>query len=245
MCDAKGIPEDERCPASPELLLVFMFSFIGAYSRSTITNYASGVCAWHLNLASPFDVSVWACATSLFYGVGRTGELTTKTTKFDAAHNPTIKYISKEILDDWGEVTSIKLPHSKSMKENQVESIHWFTFTNHIQVNVPGVDEHLFTYTDASGSWVPLAKAHFVKHIKKAFLDVGIHFKQCHGFRIGGTVEYLIRSLPFEVMRAKGRWASNAFLVYMRWHAAIITPWIQAKPPIHRAFLRYVMPPVC
>ncbi|KIK77110.1 hypothetical protein PAXRUDRAFT_167783 [Paxillus rubicundulus Ve08.2h10] len=42
----------------------------------------------------------------------------------------------------------------------------------------------------------------------------------------------------------KGCWASDAFLMYLRRHAQILAPFIQAQPLIHEAFLHYMMPPI-
>ena len=41
---------------------------------------------------------------------------------------------------------------------------------------------------------------------------------QGYGIRIGSTLEYLLRGMPFKVMKVKGRWASDAFLVYLTQH---------------------------
>ncbi|KAF8466463.1 hypothetical protein DFH94DRAFT_639373, partial [Russula ochroleuca] len=63
-----------------------------------------------------------------------------------------------------------------------------------------------------------------------------------HGIRIGSTLEYLLRGMPFDVMKAKGRWAGDSFLLYLRKHAIIIAPYIQAVPAVHETFIRYTMP---
>jgi hypothetical protein len=52
------------------------------------------------------------------------------------------------------------------------------------------------------------------------------------GICIGATLEYLLRGMPFEVMKVKGRWASNAFLVY------------QTKHEVHKNFIRLTMPQI-
>ncbi|KIK98422.1 hypothetical protein PAXRUDRAFT_134233, partial [Paxillus rubicundulus Ve08.2h10] len=62
--------------------------------------------------------------------------------------------------------------------------------------------------------------------------------------RIGSTLEYLLRNVPFDVIKVKGRWASNAFLIYLRRHAQILTPYMQAQPSLHESFLRLTLPPV-
>ena len=45
-------------------------------------------------------------------------------------------------------------------------------------------------------------------------------------------------------MKAKGRWADDSFQLYLRKHAVIIAPYIQAEPAVHEAVIRYAMPPV-
>ncbi|KAH9056236.1 hypothetical protein EDB87DRAFT_1540129, partial [Lactarius vividus] len=56
---------------------------------------------------------------------------------------------------------------------------------------------------------------------------------QGHGIRIGSTLEYLLRGMPFDVMKAKGQWAGDSFLLYLQKHAIIITPYIQASSDVH------------
>ena len=67
---------------------------------------------------------------------------------------------------------------------------------------------------------------------------------QGHGIRIRSTLEYLLRGVPFDVMKVKGRWSSDAFTLYLRKHAQILVPYIQAVPAVHDAFVRLTMPPV-
>ncbi|KAH9913276.1 hypothetical protein B0H21DRAFT_669165, partial [Amylocystis lapponica] len=48
-----------------------------------------------------------------------------------------------------------------------------------------------------------------------------------HGLRIGGTLEYLLRGRPFEVVKAIGRWSGDSFQLYLRKHAVILAPYLQ------------------
>jgi hypothetical protein len=45
-------------------------------------------------------------------------------------------------------------------------------------------------------------------------------------------------------MKVIGRWASDAFVLYLRKHAQIMAPYLQATSQVHEAFIRYTMPPV-
>ncbi|KZV78240.1 hypothetical protein EXIGLDRAFT_571631, partial [Exidia glandulosa HHB12029] len=76
----------------------------------------------------------------------------------------------------------------------------------------------------------PLTRHAFQKRLKAAAAAAGFALPPTHSIRIGSTTEYLLRGVPFDVMRAKGRWASDAFLVYLRRHAEIMAPYMQANP---------------
>ncbi|KAJ8596779.1 hypothetical protein M405DRAFT_725572 [Rhizopogon salebrosus TDB-379] len=47
-CDAREVPEEQRCPASSVLLLTFIATCAGLYSGKTLENYFYAVRAWHL-----------------------------------------------------------------------------------------------------------------------------------------------------------------------------------------------------
>ena len=64
---------------------------------------------------------------------------------------------------------------------------------------------------------------------------------QGHGIRIGSTLKYLLCGVPFDIMKTKRHWAGDSFQLYLRKHAIIIAPYIQAMP-VHKGFVRYTMP---
>ncbi|KAG2742873.1 hypothetical protein P692DRAFT_20879941 [Suillus brevipes Sb2] len=55
-CDFNHIDEDKRCPVSSNLLLQFLSSCAGAYSGSSLANFAAGIKAWHLLHGRPWLV---------------------------------------------------------------------------------------------------------------------------------------------------------------------------------------------
>ncbi|KAF8797780.1 hypothetical protein BYT27DRAFT_7124729, partial [Phlegmacium glaucopus] len=88
----------------------------------------------------------------------------------------------------------------------------------------------------------PLTHTEFLKCINAVTAELGIDSLKGHGIRIGATLEYLLRGVPFDVVKSIGRWSSEAFLVYLRQHAVIIAPYIQGTP-VMDSFTRYTMPP--
>ena len=102
---------------------------------------------------------------------------------------------------------------------------------------------HLFAYR-VKHARRPLTKTKFLERVNEAARAAGLEPLQGHGIRIGSTLEYLLRGVPFDVMKAKGRWAGDSFLLYLRKHAIVIAPYIQATPEVQDAFIRYTMPPV-
>ncbi|KAJ7737443.1 hypothetical protein DFH07DRAFT_985590 [Mycena maculata] len=69
---------------------------------------------------------------------------------------------------------------------------------NHLRVNDPPDNAALFSYR-AGARHRPLTKSAFEKQLKQAF--------KIDGIRIGSTVEYLLRGVPIDVMKIKGRLA--------------------------------------
>ena len=102
---------------------------------------------------------------------------------------------------------------------------------------------HLFAYR-AKHTRRPLTKSKFVERVGNAARVAGLEPLQGHGIRIGSTLEYLLRGVPFNMMKAKGRWAGDSFLLYLRKHAIVIAPYIQAVPEVQDEFIHYTMPPV-
>ncbi|KAG2345444.1 hypothetical protein BDR05DRAFT_880795, partial [Suillus weaverae] len=62
---------------------------------------------------------------------------------------------------------------------------------------------------------------------------VGLDPFQGHSICIGSTLKYLLHNVPFEVVKTKGRWASDVFQSYLQKHAQILVPFMQATPTLH------------
>ena len=148
-------------------------------------------------------------------------------------------------------VTNFHLPHTKSAPSG--EDVNWAkqtgpsdpssAFENHLLINTPPVNGPLFAYRHGKGH-KPLTKSKFLEVLNTALRTAGKSPLQGHGIRIGSTLEYLLRNIPFDVVKVKGRWASDAFLLYLRRHAQILAPYMQAQPILQESFLRLTLPPV-
>jgi hypothetical protein len=293
----RDIPEDERCPASPLLVITFISSCAGSYAGSTLANYVFAVKAWHLlhgatwsmndaevkaaltgaaTLAPPsskrpkrkpitinlmerifakldledaFDSAVAACFSTTFYSVSRTGEFTVPSLNaFDPSLHVKPSDVSNRVDRNNLEVTVFHLPRTKCAEKG--EDVFWsqqdgitdpkINFHNHLRINSPPQDGHLFAYRHNKG-YRPLTKRAFLDRINAIAASIGEDNLKGHGIRIGATLEYLLRGVPFEVVKSLGRWASEAFVLYLRQHAVIMAPYIQ-NHAILDAFTHYTMP---
>ena len=87
---------------------------------------------------------------------------------------------------------------------------------NHFRVNDTPPDAALFAYRLSDGKLRPLTRKAFTVRINKIVKNtIGLPSLQGHSIRIGATLEYLLRGLPFDALKVKGRWASDAFTIYL------------------------------
>ena len=206
-----------------------------------------------LNLELPLDAAVYACLTTCFYASARLGEFTVRTqTSFNRHKHIKTRNLSYEQDRNNLKVMVLHLPSTK-VAGSEGEDVYWATqvgdtdptaaLQNHLLVNQPPEPMHLFAYR-VKHARRPLTKTKFLERVNEAAQAAGLEPLQGHGIRIGSTLEYLLRGVPFDVMKAKGRWAGDSFLLYLRKHAIVIAPYIQATPEVQDAFIRYTMPPV-
>ncbi|KAJ7760658.1 hypothetical protein DFH07DRAFT_867812 [Mycena maculata] len=206
----------------------------------------------HLDLSVPLDASVGSCLTTGFYSCARIDELTVKTLlSFDPAVHVKPSDMREELDPKGLLMTALAVPVTKSSKsgedlfytaQNDVSDPRK-SFANHLHVNSPPPNAHLFAYKHASGHR-PLTKSAFIGRIHKGLRAAKLDPLQGHGIRIGATVFYLLRGTPFDVVKAIGRWASDTFFLYLRKHVQIMAPYMQANPQLHTDFIRISMPPV-
>ncbi|EIN10439.1 hypothetical protein PUNSTDRAFT_28409, partial [Punctularia strigosozonata HHB-11173 SS5] len=192
------------------------------------------------------DAAVYACLTMAFYACARVGELTVRNrSSFEPGTHA--KRADLGLAEDRNglQQQTLQLPRTKCAVGG--EQIHWgqqdgitdpvAALANHLRVNSLGDNEHIFAYRARNGQVWPLTRKAFLDRIRAATRAAGRAPLQGHGIRIGGTLEYLLRGVPFEVVKTKGRWGSEAFLGYLRKHAEILAPYMQARPQLQAEFI--------
>ncbi|KAH7869993.1 uncharacterized protein C8R40DRAFT_1000134, partial [Lentinula edodes] len=171
----------------------------------------------------PFDAACGGCLTTSFYCAARVGELTVPNLKDFSANNHAYVTPSQvhETSDRNGfKTTILHIPRTKS-NQSDGEDIYFSKqlgssdpdqwFQNQLRVNNPGPSDHLFAYKHLSGRHIslrPLTKSAFICRIQKIAQARGLPVIQGHGIRIGATLEYLLRGVPFDAIRVIGRWKS-------------------------------------
>ena len=204
-----------------------------------------------LALDDPFDAAVFACLTTCFYAAAQVGEFVMPhLDSFSPSHHVTSANLRIDRDLNGLKITILHLPHTKAAPL-EGEDVYWsshpgptdpfVTLENHCKINNPSQDTHLFAYQH-KGRSRPLTKMAFIKRLATAAQQAGLEPLQGHGIHIGATLFYLLLGTPIEAMKVMGRWSSDAFLAYLRKHAQILTPLIQANPVAHQAFSQFIIP---
>ncbi|KAF6740964.1 hypothetical protein DFP72DRAFT_1123242 [Ephemerocybe angulata] len=205
------------------------------------------------DMKSPFDAAVFAALTTTFWSLSRLGEFTVDPSKepFTPA-----THVTRSGVNQGGSVGRLGLPVTTfflpTTKTAQVhgERVQWScqqgpsdpegALHAHFAVNDPGPDDHLFAWR-SKGGLKPLERSAFLRRVNQAAKKAALPRMQGHSLRIGGVLEFLLRGVPFDVVKALGRWASDAFTLYLRESASILAPYIQDSPVLE-PFIRIAMP---
>ncbi|EGO01831.1 hypothetical protein SERLA73DRAFT_120479 [Serpula lacrymans var. lacrymans S7.3] len=213
-CDKKAIPEVQRALASQVLLAAFVATIAGAYATSTICNYLARVRIWHI-----LHGMVW-----------NPDERETEAKQTQPQHPTPREFTLPNLCSlSFSPITHVTPAHVSSSKDrnNLREDVLWThqegptdpeaALLNHFRVNNPLPNTPLFAY------------AH--KHSHKALTKAKF-------------LQYLLRGLPFDVVKVHSHWSSDAFTLYLHKHSQILALYIQAAPVVHNQFVRLTMPPV-
>jgi hypothetical protein len=176
----------------------------------------------HLDLDSPLDVAVAACATTAFWGQCRLGEL------LPSSLSPLVSTLFPTRVDFKRSLRNphsfiLRLPRTKTHRHGQdvilvsqkPPSNPISLLCKHLLVNNMPNDTHLFSYA-AGDTFISLTKPIFLRRCNEIWHSLGYPRTTGHCFRIGGTTELLIAGTPPDVVKATGRWSSDSFLRYWR-----------------------------
>jgi hypothetical protein len=176
----------------------------------------------NLDLNSPLDAAVAACAATAFWGQCRLGEL------LPSSSSPLLPVALPARSDFKRSVRNpqsciLHLPCTKTHRHGQdvilvdqrapINPIS--LLKNHIRVNNVPLDVHIFSYTSIDGH-PSLSKTLFLQRCNEIWALLGYPRTTGHCFRIGGTTELLVAGTPPDVVKATGRWSSESFLRYWR-----------------------------
>lgn len=175
-----------------------------------------------LNLSSPADIAVFAAACVAFWGQCRLGEILPASMSPSACrYLPTRRNVSAPARAK--RATVLHLPRTKTKTRGEDVILVSQTapldprvaLEMHLLANRCGDDLPLFTY-QASGSVTILTKPKFLARCNAIWRTHGLPRTTGHSFRIGGTTELLLAGVPPDVVKAMGRWSSDAFHKYWR-----------------------------
>ena len=176
----------------------------------------------HLDLNSPLDVAIAACATMAFWGQCRLGELLPSSLLILLSILfPLRSSLRRSARNPKAYV--VRLPHTKTHLDGQdiilVEQCDPINpialLLKHLQINNIPQDTFLFSYMTPEGLR-PLTKPVFLQRCNEIWHPLGYPRTTGHCFRIGGTTELLIAGTPPDVVKATGRWSSDSFMRYWR-----------------------------
>lgn len=188
--------------------------------RPPITTGMLQLLQTHLDLDNAFDAAVFACACIAFWCQCRLGELLPASAVCDRAHIPSRKDLRPSRN---GRARVLHLPRTKVSKRGedvalvtQLQRICPIaSLDNHLRVNTLPSHSSLFSYS-LHGRSTPLSRAKFLDRCNVIWGAAGIPRSTGHSFRIGGTTELLLSGVPPDIVKALGRWSSDAFHRYWR-----------------------------
>jgi hypothetical protein len=177
-----------------------------------------------LDLNSPLDAAIAACASTAFWGQCRIGELLPlSSTPSSSSHPLPVRSDFKRSLKDTRSCV-LRLPQTKTHYSGQdivlVDQRYPINpislLKNHIRVNGVHGNQPLFSISSPETTYSLLTKRIFLQRCNAIWSVFGYPHTTGHCFRIGGTTELLVLGTPPDVVKVTGRWSSDSFLRYWR-----------------------------
>ena len=177
----------------------------------------------NLDLSSPIDAAVAACAATAFWGQCRLGELLPLSlSPLHPTPLPTRSALKRSLQNPHS--CLLHLPRTKThphgqnivLVDQRIPINPISLIKNHFRVNRVSDNQHIFSYLSTDGLHYSLSKSHFLRRCNTIWSALGYPRTTGHCFRIGGTTELLVAGTPPDVVKATGRWSSESFMRYWR-----------------------------
>ena len=175
-----------------------------------------------LDLNSPLDAAVAACATIAFWGQCRLGELLPLVySSLSPSPLPTRSSFRRSLRNP--DTCILRLSRTKTHRHgqdvvlvDQRAPINPITLLkNHFRVNKFHSNHLLFSFLSTNGPSI-LTKKTFLRRCNSIWSIHGYPRTTGHCFRIGGTTELLAAGVSPDIVRVTGRWSSESFFRYWR-----------------------------
>ena len=245
-CDHRSIPEHLWAPASHSLVASFVSSLAGSYSGSTISNYVHGLHVWHVLHGMPWKLNsmeleaLMKGSDCLAPDSSRRKKHLPYTPKFMTAIRSKLHVGLPFDAAVWACLTTCFYA-AAHVGEFTVPWLSSFNPSLHVTTSNLQVERNQ-NNLEVTVLHIPHTKAAPVEGEDVYWSRQPRDPLQGHVIRIGATLHYLSQGIPLEAMKIMDRWGSDAFLPYLRKHAQILTPYIQAMPELHEAFLKFILP---
>lgn len=197
-------------------------------AREPMTVERLTLLAENLDLTEPKDIAVMGIAPALMFGQMWAGEVLPSLDRiedFDPRKHPTRKDLGQPFSTKGSR--ALDLPFTKTAKEKgervaicaqpeMGDACPSAAMDYHIAANELQDDSPIASYLELSGARKVLTARAFVARCNEIWKDAGLSRLTGHCFRIGGTTFYLLEGVSPDVVKAMGRWSSDAFLKYWR-----------------------------
>ncbi|KIY61179.1 hypothetical protein CYLTODRAFT_384779 [Cylindrobasidium torrendii FP15055 ss-10] len=180
-----------------------------------------------LNFASRKDIAVSFAAKVTRTAMVRLGEFLPSSRKLKKLEERKLPR-GKDVQEPFSDLGSrmLNLPTGKTSgergvkipicKQEQRELDSIAIWKLHERVNEIDKDTTLCSYLDEKGNRRLLTRSDFMKRCNDVWKENGLGPLTGHSFRIGGATHYLVNGVETNVVKAMGRWKSDAFEEYWR-----------------------------
>ncbi|KAI6141699.1 hypothetical protein BKA82DRAFT_4201284 [Pisolithus tinctorius] len=215
-CNTHSWSEAQQAPIMASTLLAFLSSCTSSYSGSALSNFTASLRVWHLLHGRLFHLL-------MDLNNPRDAAIYACLTVvfYCIAHLAHVTY-----LHDLNSlpVTKFHIPCTKMSlmgEDAQCAPLNGMltdpiqALEHHINLNPADDSAHLFAWKHPTFS---------------------------HSLQIGRTLHFLLKGIPFDVVKMISRWVGDSFTIYLHQHAMILTPYLNDTPALLEHFTRYMMP---